>query len=99
MSLRNWLCFLFLSGVAAAQPLASLVDEALRNNREILAAQKKYEASRQRPMQASSLPDPTVSLGYTSNGGPWPGAGLGRDATSNIGMMVSQEFPFPGKRK
>ena len=84
---------------ASAQPLPDLVQEALRNNREILAAQKKYEAARQRPAQESALPDPTVGLGYTSNGGPYPGAGLGRDVTSNIGLTVSQEIPFPGKRK
>jgi outer membrane protein, heavy metal efflux system len=84
---------------AAAQPLSDLVDEALRNNREILAAQKRYEAARQRPAEASSLPDPTVSLGYTANGGPWPVAGIGTAATSNAGIAFSQEIPFPGKRK
>jgi outer membrane protein TolC len=47
----------------------------------------------------SSLPDPRFSPGYTSNGRPWPGAGLGVEPTSNIGFMASQEFPFPGKRK
>ncbi len=90
---------LALPALAGAQPLSSLVDEALRNNREILAAQKKYEAARQRPSQASALPDPTLSLGYTSNGGPWPVAGLGSAATSNAGVMISQEMPYPGKRK
>src|SRR5271166_204389 len=84
---------------AAAQPLPTLVDEALRNNREILAAQKKYEAARQRPAQAGALPDPTFSMGYTSNGGPWPVAGIGRAATSNAGISISQEVPFPGKRQ
>lgn len=84
---------------AIAQPLPALVREALENNREILAAQKHYEAARQRPSVASSLPDPTVSLGYTSSGNPLPGAGLGSSVTSNIGLMVSQEVPFPGKRK
>jgi outer membrane protein TolC len=95
-------CVLFsfiFAGVVSAQPLPSLVNEALRGNREILAAQKHYEAARQRPGQESSLPDPTVSLGYTSNGWPYPGAGLGRDVTSNLGVMVSQEMPFPGKRQ
>jgi outer membrane protein TolC len=38
-------------------------------------------------------------VGYTSNGGPWPVAGIGREATSNAGLTVSQEMPFPGKRK
>ena len=78
MTLRTCLCNLLLPVLAAAQPLSSLVDEALHNNREILAAQKKYEAARQRPIQAASLPSPTVSLGYTSNGAPYPGDGLGR---------------------
>jgi outer membrane protein TolC len=71
----------------------------MRNNPEILAAQKSYEASRQRPAQESSLPDPMVSLGYTSVGYPYPGAGLGREVLSNIGLMYSQEIPFPGKLK
>ena len=94
-------CFwLAAAGLALrAQPLPTLVDEALRRNREILAAQKKYEAARQVPAQASALADPVVSTGYTANGAPYPGAGLGRDVTSNIGVMVSQELPFPGKRQ
>ena len=93
------LCLAAVVLPAGAQPLASLVDEALRNNREILAAQKKYEAARQRPGPASSLPDPNLSVGYASNGGPWPVAGIGREPTSNAGVMISQEVPFPGKRK
>jgi outer membrane protein TolC len=76
-----------------------MVSEALQNNREILAAQKRYEAARQRPSQASSLPDPMFSPGYTSNGNPLPGAQLGVNPTSSIGFMLSQEFPFPGKQK
>ncbi len=84
---------------APAQSLEVLTAEALRNNREILAAQKRYEAARQRPSQESALPDPLVSLGYSSSTYPWPGAGLGTNVTSNIGLMVSQEMPFPGKRK
>jgi outer membrane protein TolC len=85
----------------AAEPvkLADLIREALARNPEILAAQKKYEAARQRPSQESSFPDPTLSLGYASNGGPLPGQGLGSEPTSNIGFMVSQEIPYPGKRK
>ena len=79
--------------------LKDLLAEALNNSPEIVAAQKRYEASRQRPTQVSSLPDPMISPGYNSSGRPWPGAGLGKEMTSNIGVMVSQEFPFPGKRK
>src|SRR5579871_6046834 len=99
MNCQYWFCLAVFVVPSQAQPLRSLVDEALRNNREILTAQKKYEAARQRPSQAGSLPDPTVSLGYASNGPPWPGAGLGTNPTSNIGLSVSQPVPFPGKRK
>lgn len=99
MTLKHCLYLLIIPALAAAQPLPALVDEALRNNREILAAQKKYEAARQRPAQASSLPEPTVSLGYASSGAPYPGAGIGSVPTANAGVMVSQEIPFPGKQK
>ena len=88
-----------LLGQSQQTDLGGLLAEALQSNPEILAAQKRYEASRQRPTQASSLPDPMFSPGYNSNGRPWPGAGLGKDPTSQIGFMVSQEVPFPGKRK
>ncbi|MBM3810443.1 MAG: TolC family protein [Acidimicrobiia bacterium] len=79
--------------------LKDLLEEALRNNPEIQAAQKRYEAMRQRPDQAGSLPETMLSLGYTSNGSPRPFANLGIEPTSNAGFMVTQEFPFPGKRK
>ena len=91
----------FLVALAAASPAAQLDDwvrEALAHNSEIQAAQKRYEAARQKPAQARSLPDPMVSVGYASNGGPFPGQGLGSSPTSNIGVMVSQELPAPGKR-
>ena len=97
--MKNYLYLFVLPIALGAQPLPALVDEALLHNREVLAAQKKYEAARQRPSQESSLPDPMVSLGYTSNGGPYPVAGIGRDLTSNAGIMISQEVPFPGKRQ
>ncbi len=79
--------------------LEDLISEALRRNPEVLGAQKRYEAARQRPAQESSLPDPMLSLGYNSSGSPRPFAGLGREPTANAGVMISQEFPFPGKRK
>src|SRR5450432_3298935 len=71
----------------------------MTNNPAIVAAQKTYEAARQRPTQASSLPDPMISLGYVSVGNPLPGAGLGREVLSNLGVMYSQELPYPGKLK
>lgn len=106
MSLRTLLTLsvvLAAAGPSAGQEqrlrLKDLAGETLRNNPEILAAQKRYEAARQRPSQDSSLPDPMFSVGYTSSGSPRPLAGIGVEPTSNAGFMVSQEFPFPGKRK
>jgi len=98
MRVRYWI-WLWLAPVAGAQPVSTLVEEALRNNREILAAQKKVEALRQRPASESSLPDPKLSLAWASNGAPWPGSGLGIYLTSYIGLLVSQEVPAPGKRR
>ncbi len=77
--------------------LQDLIKEALRDSPEILAAQKRYEAARERPRQESSLPDPTLSAGYFSNGNPLPGAGVGTQPTSNIGFSYTQDFPYPGK--
>lgn len=78
--------------------LARLIQEALERNPEILAARKQLESARQRPAQAASLPDPMLSLGYTSIGGPLPGQGLGREPMARAGFMASQTLPAPGKR-
>lgn len=81
------------------QSLKAIIQEALENSPEIAAARKRVEAARQRPSQVSSLPDPMVSPGWQSTRYPWPGAGLGSAPMANIGLMVTQEVPFPGKRK
>lgn len=98
----GFLIVLNLSASAAAQPqariaVADLVAEALEKNPEIAAAERRHDAARQRPAQERSLPDPMISAGYNSSGRPWPGAGLGSEPTANIGFMVSQEVPYPGK--
>jgi len=103
VNLRILSFFLAVAALAPCQEirlrLEDLVQEALGRNPEILAAQKRYEALRQRPSQASSLPDPTLSLSYNSSGNPLPFQGLGKEPNANAGVMVSQELPFPGKRK
>jgi outer membrane protein, heavy metal efflux system len=91
-------------GLAAQAPAPAvtfreLAAEALRSSPEVMAAQKKYEAARQRPQRESALPDPMFSLGYSSVGNPLPGAGIGREPQANAGVTVSQELPYPGKLK
>lgn len=101
---RSLLLVLIFSAPASAQPeaprltLQDAVAQAIARHPDIVAAQRRHDAARQRPAQERSLPDPMVSAGWTSAGNPLPGAGLGTEPTANIGVMVSQELPFPGKR-
>src|SRR5262245_9772336 len=62
---------------AAARPvsLKELIDEAERNNPEIVAAQRGYEASTHLARQASALADTQVMLQLFSVGSPKPFAG------------------------
>jgi len=78
--------------------LEDLVPELLANNPEIQAARKRYEAAQTRPSQESALPDPKIGAGWASAGVPLPGFGVGTEPTANIGLELSQEIPFPGKR-
>ena len=102
---RLFAALLLGGSMLTAQPqperlrLDDLIVEAQQRNLEVLAAQNRYEAARQRPRQESSLPAPLFSPAYSSNGNPWPFVGVGTWQTSYVGAMVSQEFPFPGKRK
>ncbi|HET8549728.1 MAG TPA: TolC family protein [Bryobacteraceae bacterium] len=77
--------------------LAAVVQEAIERNPEIRAAQKRFEAALQRARGEGALPDPMIGLGWNSSGAPWPGAGLGREPVANIGVMVTQPIPYPGK--
>jgi outer membrane protein, heavy metal efflux system len=90
-------CLPAFAQTPARVSLADVVAEALAKNPEIAAAQSRYDALRQRPAQERSLPDPMVSAGYNASGNPLPGAGLGKEPTANVGFMVSQEMPYPGK--
>jgi outer membrane protein, heavy metal efflux system len=78
--------------------LEALTQQMLAANPELQAARKRWEAMQKRPGQESALPDPTIRLGWSSAGAPYPGAGLGSEPTANLGVEVSQMFPFPGKR-
>jgi outer membrane protein TolC len=79
--------------------LHELVESAVANNPEIAAARARVDAASRRPEQERSLPDPTISAGWASVGRPFPGAGLGDEPMANVGVMVTQEIPYPGKRQ
>lgn len=77
--------------------LEELIQELHKANPDLGAAKKRFEAALTRPSQEGALPDPRITAGWISNGYPWPGSGLGAEATSNIGFQLAQEFPYPGK--
>ena len=84
-------------GLASAgeADLGALVDEALRNNPELQSAQAQVESGRHRVPQASALPDPSVSLGYTNEG--LQKYTYGNSFDSVWAVTFSQPVPFPGK--
>ena len=85
-------------GARAEEPpptVEALVEEALRQNPDVRAAEEAVEAARHRPSQASALPDPMVSLSYTNDG--WSPS-LGQMPMSRLEVMASQDLPPPGAR-
>jgi outer membrane protein, heavy metal efflux system len=76
--------------------LADLIDEALKNNPDLLASQAEIEAAGYRVPQSKALPDPMVMVSYQNEGlirytyGMEPGA--------QWMFSASQMFPYPGKR-
>lgn len=73
--------------------LPALIEEALRNNPEILSMRQRWEAAKEEVPQARSLDDPQVSItqwAIPSN------FNLGKADETWYG--IGQSFPFPGKR-
>jgi outer membrane protein TolC len=73
-----------------------LVDEALQNNPEILAAKQRWEVFKEKVPQASALPDPMLGLGIISL--PTNFSFKEEDMTMKE-VSISQMFPFYGKRR
>ena len=83
----------------AVSPLASLLDEAQRNNPEIRAMSHSYSAAHQMSKAAGALPDTQVMMQHLTVGSPRPLAGYTNSDFAYIGLGAAQEFPWPGKRK
>ena len=76
--------------------LAALVEEALARNPDLRAAEDALRAARERPAQASALADPALGVTYTNDG--WSPT-LGSMPDTTLAVMVSQDLPYPGKRR
>jgi len=75
--------------------LYSLINEAKKNNPEILAARKRYESAKARVPQAKSLDDPTVGLTFEkAPGSPFR---LNKTMSEDRMLSLSQMLPWFGK--
>ena len=83
--------------VGHAASLSELMEEARRNNPDILAARRAWQAAAQVPTQVTTMPDPTVSVQHLSVGSPMPFAGYSNSDFAYIGLGISQDLPYPGK--
>ena len=81
----------------AVIPLANLLEEAEKNNPQIEAARRSWQARKQVATQVSTLPDPQFTLQHLSVGSPRPFAGYTNSDFAYIGLGVSQDIPYPGK--
>ena len=72
-----------------------LIEEAVQNNPEILAAKRRWEVFKEKVPQARALPDPMFGFGIISL--PTNFSFRDEDMTMKE-VSISQKFPFPGKR-
>jgi outer membrane protein, heavy metal efflux system len=77
--------------------LGWLIDEALKNNHDILMVTNKAAAAEHRIMPAQSLPDPMLTFGYQNTS--LSTYNYNKDDTSYWIVSASQMFPYPGKRE
>lgn len=84
--------------IAPAASWHILVDEAEKNNPEILAAGHGWKATASAVEAARALPDTQVSVQSFSVGSPRPFAGFSHSDFAYIGFGASQDIPYPGKR-
>jgi outer membrane protein TolC len=82
---------------AGSDRLRLLVDEALARSPLVIAAQRHWQAQTRVPIQASTLPDPAVSLQHFTVGSPQPFAGYESSDFYYSGFGISQDIPGPGK--
>ncbi|MFA5353032.1 MAG: TolC family protein [Thermodesulfovibrionales bacterium] len=98
-ALAAFLILLSLLTLSPAQAeklsLQPLIDEALKNNHEVLNLSAKTAAYRHRIPQVKSLPDPMFMFGYQNEG--WEKFTYGEAQDAQFMFSLSQTFPFAGK--
>jgi outer membrane protein TolC len=82
----------------APATLKELIREAEQNNPEIAAAERGYAAATHVAPQESALPATQFTVQQFSVGSPRPFAGYTNSDFAYVGLGVSQEIPYPGKR-
>lgn len=75
--------------------LEALLTDIRRSNPEVLAADARYGAMLQRPIQEGTLPDPTLGAKYHNES--FDRFTLGSSEFTYYEFSVEQEVPFPGK--
>ncbi len=84
------------SGVPTS--LVALIEEAQLKNPEIQASHHEYRAKTVGANAAGALPDTEIMLQNLSVGSPRPFAGYTNSDFAYVGIGVSQQLPWPGKR-
>jgi outer membrane protein TolC len=81
---------------AADDPvLAGLIEESIAARPELKGARERARAERERIPQASTLPDPVLTLGLQNDG--FGELMIGKMESSYYQVMLSQGIPWPGK--
>jgi len=96
-------CILYLASLllfannafAEELKLQPLIDEALKNNHELIASGLKVSTSKYKIPQAGSLPDPMFMFGYQNEG--YDRTNYGKSPDAQWMYSASQTFLFPGK--
>jgi outer membrane protein TolC len=83
---------------ATVTPLSVLLEEAQQNNPEIRAVMSSYRAAGEGAKATGSLPDTQIMVQQLNVGSPRPFAGYTNSDFAYIGLGVSQDLPWPGKR-
>jgi outer membrane protein TolC len=80
-------------------PLRVLIEELSRASSVVAAAQAEAEGATHVAPQVAALADPRVTLQQFNVGSPKPFAGFSNSDFAYIGVGVSQDLPFAGKRQ